>query len=107
MVHNPDDFPDVSKDYMVYTHYRKVFRMSIKATIVTTDESLNTLNVKQRRCILNHDTENGKLPSLHRKYNHLAKFASNSENNCYTKCRMQAIYEKCNCTPYFLRLYGN
>lgn len=97
MIHNPDDFPDVSSNVMVFEQPRRVFRLGLKATVVVFDSALLDLSQEQRGCSLNEDQ-----PPFHS----ISKWSSSSQNNCYIKCRLSAIYDKCKCRPYFARLFG-
>lgn len=96
MVHNPDDFPDVSSNYMIFEQPRKVFRLGVKATVVVFDDSFHDLTEKQRGCTLGETDRN--FP--------FAKWSSSSQANCYSKCRLTAIYDHCKCRPYFSRVFS-
>lgn len=37
--------------------------------------------------------------------NELPSYVGNDEDNCYQRCRLSAIYERCNCTPYYFQSF--
>ncbi|XP_016656092.2 pickpocket protein 11-like [Acyrthosiphon pisum] len=93
MVHTPEDFPDISSSYKVYSELNQSSRISVSVSIIRADESLNRLSENDRKCFLYEErtTRSKNFPTAR----------SNAEDNCYSECRLRATYKMCNCTPYY------
>lgn len=99
MVHTPEDFPDISSSYKIYSELNLSSRISVSVTHIKADESLHRLNEETRKCFLfkKRLVDEKDLPS-HR---------SNAEDNCYSLCRLMTTYKVCNCTPCYFEIEGN
>ncbi|XP_060875472.1 pickpocket protein 11-like [Metopolophium dirhodum] len=93
MVHTPEDFPDISSSYKVYSELNQSSRISVSVSLIRADESLNRLSENDRKCFLYEErtTRTKNFPTAR----------SNAEDNCYSECRLRATYRMCNCTPYY------
>ncbi|XP_072156175.1 pickpocket protein 11 [Bemisia tabaci] len=92
IIHSPEDFPDVSSNFVVHTDAQKVTRITVLAAVTLGDSSLLRLSEEVRGCYFIHEYDVATdTPS----------FVGNDESNCYSRCRLSAIYSHCNCTPYF------
>ncbi|KAF0746671.1 sodium channel protein Nach-like, partial [Aphis craccivora] len=96
MVHTPDSFPDVATAYKVHAVRHRITRISVSVAQVEADDSLDRLDNTNSHCYL-YKTKAKYLSSLLHK--------SSSEDTCFINCRMRAIYNACNCTQYFFKLY--
>jgi len=98
MVHTPEDFPDISSSYKVYSELNQSSRISVSVSIIRADESLNRLSENDRKCFLYEErmTRTKNFPTAR----------SNAEDNCYSECRLRATYRMCNCTPYYFEREG-
>lgn len=99
MLHTPEDFPDISRSYKIYSELNLSLRISASVSHIKADESLKRIDEKVRKCFLYEarslDDEN------------LPWYRSNAEDNCYSKCRIRTSIEMCNCTPYYFDVKGN
>ncbi|XP_022177700.1 sodium channel protein Nach-like [Myzus persicae] len=93
MVHTPEDFPDISSSYKVYSELNQSSRISVSVSHIRADESLSRLGEKDRKCFLYEErtTRTKNFPTSR----------SNAEDNCYSECRLKTTYKMCNCTPYY------
>lgn len=98
MVHTPEDFPDISSSYKVYSELNQSSRISVSVSHIRADESLNRLEEKDRKCFLYEErtTRTKNFPTSR----------SNAEDNCYSECRLRNTYKMCNCTPYYFDMEG-
>lgn len=98
MVHTPEDFPDISSGYKLYSRKSQLSRISVSVNHITADKSLQWLNEKDRKCFLyqKRTVEETNLPY----------YRSNAVDNCYSKCRIETIIKMCNCTPYIFKMRG-
>ncbi|KAL5237348.1 hypothetical protein ACI65C_004758 [Semiaphis heraclei] len=96
LVHPPDGFPDVTSAYKVHAERDRITQISVSVAQVEADDSLNRLDNRNGQCYL-YKAKAKNLNSLLHK--------SSNEDTCFIKCRMRAIYEACNCTQYFFKLY--
>jgi len=96
LVHPPDGFPDVASAYKVHAVRDRITQISVSVAQVEADDSLNRLDNRNGQCYL-YKAKAKNLSSLLHK--------SSNEDTCFIKCRMRAIYEACNCTQYFFKLY--
>lgn len=96
MIHTPEDFPDISSSYKVYSELNQSSRISVSVSHIQADKSLQRLNEKDRKCFLfeRRSLKDTILPSIR----------SNSEDNCFSKCRLMATHQICNCTPYYFEI---
>lgn len=99
MIHTPEDFPDISSSYKLFSELNQSSRISVSVSYIRADESLRWLNEKDRKCFLykRRSARDANLPS----------YRSNAVDNCYSKCRLETTYKMCNCTPYFFETRGN
>ncbi|KAF0762104.1 sodium channel protein Nach-like, partial [Aphis craccivora] len=93
MIHTPEDFPDISSSYKVYSELNQSSRISVSVSHIRADESLHRLDEKERKCFFyeTRTTTTKNFPSSR----------SNAEDNCYSECRLKSTYKMCNCTPYY------
>jgi len=98
MVHTPEDFPDISSSYKVYSELNQSSRISVSVSLIRADESLHRLSENDRKCFLYEErtTRTKNFPMSR----------SNAEDNCYSECRLKATYKMCNCTPYYFDREG-
>lgn len=99
MVHTPEDFPDISRNYKIYNELNLSLRMSVSVSHIKADLSLRRIDENVRNCFLYQ------LRSL--KDDNLPSYRSNAEDNCYSKCRILTTIKMCNCTPYYFDVAGN
>lgn len=96
MIHPNDGFPDVATAYKIHAVRDRITRISVSVAQVEADESLDRLDIRNSQCYL-YRAKAKNLNSLFHK--------SSNEDTCFIKCRMRAIYQACNCTQYFFKLY--
>lgn len=98
MVHTPEDFPDISSSYKIYSQLNQSSHISVSVSHIKADKSLHKVSEEDRNCFLfeRRSIKEKKLPAL----------KSNAEDNCYSKCRLQTTYKMCNCTPYYFDMEG-
>ncbi|VVC39027.1 Hypothetical protein CINCED_3A015755, partial [Cinara cedri] len=96
MIHTPEDFPDISNSYKLFSELNQSSRISVSVSHIMADESLRWLTEKDRKCFLyqRKSVRKTNLPS----------YRSNALDNCYAKCRLETTYKMCNCTPYFFEV---
>lgn len=99
MVHTPEDFPDISRNYKIYNELNLSLRISVSVSHIKADVSLRRIDENVRNCFLYQ------LRSL--KDDNLPLYRSNAEDNCYSKCRILTTIKMCNCTPYYFDVVGN
>lgn len=101
MVHTPEDFPDVTTAYKVHTAIDRTSRISVSVSQVLADDSLYRLNEQNRKCFMHRPRsifDKGESASS-------SSRIKNDEDTCHSKCRIQTIHKKCNCTPYYFDVY--
>ncbi|XP_026816067.1 sodium channel protein Nach-like [Rhopalosiphum maidis] len=50
MIHTPEDFPDISSSYKVYSELNQSSRISVSVSHIRADDSLHRLDEKDRKC---------------------------------------------------------
>lgn len=95
MVHTPEGFPDVSIGYKMHAIHNRISRISVSVEQVKADDSLSRHAQRDLQCFAYNDQWKNEAPY----------YRSHDEDTCYTKCRLRTIYEMCNCTQYFFKLY--
>ncbi|KAL4103731.1 hypothetical protein QTP88_019075 [Uroleucon formosanum] len=96
IIHAPDGFPDVTTAYKIHAERDHITRISVSVAQVEADDSLNRLEDWNSQCYL--------YRAMAKNLNSLV-YKSSNEDTCFIKCRMRAIYQACNCTQYFFKLY--
>lgn len=98
MIHTPEDFPDISSSYKLYSEFNQSSRISVSVSYIESDKSLYLLSEKDRKCFLyeKRSSKDENMPS----------YRSNSEDNCYSRCRLRTTQNICNCTPYYFNVRG-
>lgn len=96
IIHAPDGFPDVTTAYKIHAERDRITRISVSVAQVQADDSLNRLEDWNSQCYL--------YRAIAKNLNSLV-YKSSNEDTCFIKCRMRAIYQACNCTQYFFKLY--
>lgn len=99
MIHTPEDFPDISSSYKLYSEFNQSSRISVKVSHIQADESLYWLNEKDRNCFL--------YEKKSIKDENMPLYKSNAEDNCYSRCRLRTTQNICNCTPYYFNMHGS
>lgn len=92
MIHTPEDFPDITASYKVYSELNLSLRMSISVIHMKADKSLSLVNEKARKCFLFDPT--------------IRIYKSNAEENCYSRCRLKTTKILCKCVPYYFYFKG-
>ncbi|KAI5703920.1 hypothetical protein M8J75_000098 [Diaphorina citri] len=98
IVHSPEDFPDVTSSFIQWKEAGKVSRILVSLSTVIGDDSLRRVSKEKRGCYFVDEfyrAPNTELPS----------YVGNDEDNCYQRCRLRAIYDLCNCTPYYFQSF--
>lgn len=95
-VHSSEDFPDVSSSYLVFKDEGKVHRISVTVSTTIGHPSLHRIDESKRKCYIADDYT--AIPS-----SETPTVVGNDENNCYQRCRLRAIAQQCNCTPYYFK----
>lgn len=99
MIHTPEDFPDISSSYKLYSEFNQSSRISVSVKHIQADRSLRLLSEKDRKCFLfeRRSSKDENMPS----------YWSNAEDNCYSRCRLRTTQNICKCTPYYFDMKGN
>lgn len=93
MVHTPEDFPDVSSSYKIYSEFNQSSQISVSVSHIGLDESIYRLGETDRKCFLYVERSAKQI--------NLPSYRSNSDDNCYSMCRLRTTYEMCGCVPYY------
>lgn len=93
MIHTPEDFPDISSSYKIYSELNQSSQISVSVSHIIADESIYRLSETDRKCFLYKERSV--------KQKNFPSYRSNSEDNCYSKCRLKTTYEMCGCIPYY------
>lgn len=93
MIHTPEDFPDISSSYKIYSDLNQSSQISVSVSNIRADASLHQLSENDRKCFLYK-----KRTMRHKNF---PSRRSNAENDCYSKCRLVTTYKLCKCMPYY------
>ncbi|XP_025421820.1 sodium channel protein Nach-like [Sipha flava] len=93
MVHTPEDFPDISGSYKIYSEINQSSQISVSVSHIGADESIYRLGETDRKCFLYVERSAAQV--------NLPLYRSNSEDNCYSRCRLRTTREMCGCVPYY------
>lgn len=96
MIHTPEDFPDISNSYKIYSEINQSLGISVGVSHIRAGQSLRKTDEKNRKCFL---YERRSL-----KEENLPSYRSNAEDNCYSRCRLKTTYKICNCIPYYFNV---
>ncbi|XP_046470375.2 sodium channel protein Nach [Neodiprion pinetum] len=89
ILHDPYDYPDRNAKNKLIRIDKEVF-LSVTPEVTYSTDDVRSLPVSKRSCIFSDEGQD--LTALMGNY---------SYNNCLAVCRMQTIFEKCECIPYY------